>query len=176
MKTLVESIFDDDLISKNPDTYQLKKDFIFDGQIVFRSRRVPIVGEFTEKPNYLGAIDWRFLKKELRKLHAEHFDLGRYSYYNGGQNNDRSKDSITKTEMMARYILNIPMYNKWDKLGFNSRVRDELEDKLNRFIDNLDLYNFEVRNSLSCMRINLYAKTQIDSWVVASWEFEYRDN
>lgn len=143
MKSLRESLFDTDLVEKDI-RYKLKENFKFDGQLIERSKYIDIVGEFSNKLNYLGAIDWNFLKKELIKLGELDFDLGKYSYYNSNSVYERTRDSVKKTEMLARYILNVPLYSKYKKTGYNSRIRDDLEELLNRFVDKLDLYHFEV--------------------------------
>ena len=156
-----ESLFDDDLVEKDI-RYRLKDNFEFAGQLVWRSRGVAVVGEFSDKPNYLGAIDWRFLKKELIKLGELDFDLGRYSYYNSDSNFERTSDSVKKTEMLARYILNVPLYDKYEKSGYNSRLRDDLVEELNRFVDKPDLYHFEafIPGGRDFFQVSLKAKNE----------------
>jgi hypothetical protein len=177
MKTLVESIFDDDLVEKNPDLYSLKRDFMFDGQLISRSRVVAVDGEFSHKPNYLGAIDWKLLKKKLADLKAIDYDLGKYPYYNSGPSYMRTRDSVEKTEMVARYILNMPLKNKLMKSSYNSWVRDEMEDKLNVFIDNLNLYKFDVfiSENLYYIQVRLLANNANSnrSEEVIRWDFAY---
>jgi len=138
MKTLQESLFDRDLIEKDVPGHQLKDIMFFDGQCVYKLRqglsRVIIPTGDYDRDNALGAIDWKEVKKDLKKWGGDKIDLGRYAYANADKYIMRNSDTNKKTEDFARLILSIPYTEEYYFGGFNSRFREEFTPKLDKYI------------------------------------------
>ena len=139
MKTLSESLFDTDLIDKIAGK-QLKDIAFFDGQWVYRlssmagwpslvQKRTGIKGN-----NALEVIDWKKVRKDLKKFGGDKIDLGLYAFANANKLVIRNTETNKKTENFARLILSIPYGEEYYWGGFNSRFRDEFIPKLNEYI------------------------------------------
>ena len=138
MKSLVESLFDNDLVQKEIPGHQLKDIVFFDGQWVYRLRKgyskiiIPIEGY--DKDNALGVIDWKKVRQDLKKWGGNKINLGLYAYANADEYNIRNTETTKKTEDFARLILTIPYIEEYHFGEFNSRFRDEFIPKLDEYI------------------------------------------
>lgn len=138
MKSLSESLFDRDLVEKEPIDNQLKDIFVFDGQWVYRLRHglnnviIPTGGY--DENNALGVIDWKAVKKDLKKWGGDKVNLGQYAYANADKDIMRTTETNKKSEDFARLILSIPYIEEYKFGGFNGRFRKEFTQKLNNYI------------------------------------------
>ena len=142
MKSLRESLFDKDLVQKEISGHQLKDLMFFDGQIVYRVKNgshlvgdgADLIQDGIKGPNILEIIDWGKVKKDLKKWDGNKIDLGLYGYVNSGQIIMRNAQTNKKTEDFARLILSIPFIEEYHFDSYNSRFRDEFEEKLTEYI------------------------------------------
>lgn len=133
MKSLQESLFDKDLVEK-PAGHQLNDIAFFDGQWVYRvveptRKKLDIKGN-----NALEVIDWKKVRKDLKKIGGDKIDLGLYAYASADKHIIRNTETNKKTEDFARLILSIPYGEEYYWGGFNSRFRDEFEPLLDSYI------------------------------------------
>lgn len=138
MKSLSESLFDRDLVEKEPISNQLKNLVVFDGQWVYKLRqglsRVIIPTGDYDGNNALGVIDWKAVKKDLKKWGGDKIDLGLYAYANADRYIMRTTETNKKTEDFARLIMSIPFTEEYYFGSFNSRFCDEFIPKLSKYI------------------------------------------
>ena len=128
----MESLFDRDLVEKDIPGHQLKDLVFFDGQWVYKLLSKDSFG--FKNPHALEIIDWKQVRKDLKKWGGDKIDLGLYAYANADAHNIRNADTNKKTENFARLIMSIP-YIEEVKFGeFNSRFRDEFLKKLDSYI------------------------------------------
>ena len=138
MKSLSESLFDGDLIEKEIPGHQLKDIVVFDGQWVYRLRkgysRIIIPTKGYDKDNALGVIDWKKVRRDLKKWGGNKIDLGLYPYANADEYIMRTAETNKKTEDFARLILSIPYIEEYYFGRFNSRFCEEFIPKLTEYI------------------------------------------
>ncbi len=132
MRSLSESLFDRDLVEKEPIDNQLKDLVVFDGQWVCRLMDKSNFG--FKQPHILEIIDWNKVRRDLKKFHGDKIDLGLYAYSNADRLNIRNNDTNKKTETFARLIMSIPFIEDCNFGSYNSRFRDEFLPKLNDYI------------------------------------------
>ena len=143
MRSLSESLFDRDLVEKEPIDNQLKDIVLFDGQWVYKLRQglskviIP-TGDY-DGNNALGVIDWKEVKKDLKKWGGDKIDLGQYAYANADKFIMRNTDTNKKTEDFTRLILSIPYTEEYYFGGFNSRFREEFTPKLDKYIEGIKI-------------------------------------
>jgi hypothetical protein len=131
MKSLVESLFDTDLVQKKVPVHQIKDIAFFDGQWVLRlAPGFPI----PKQDNALGVIDWKKVVKDVKEFGGQKIDLGMYAYANASNTNIRTVQSTKKTELFARLLMCIPFLEECRFGEFNSRFRDEMCQKLDQYI------------------------------------------
>lgn len=156
MKSLAESIFDRDLVEKEPIGNQLKDIVLFDGQWVYKLRHglsnviIP-TGDYEEN-NALSVIDWKAVKKDLKRWGGDKVNLGQYAYANADKYIMRNADTNKKTEDFARLILSIPYAEEYYFGGFNSRFREEFTPKLDKYI--LPEYKDESRDKYFYFKVD----------------------
>ncbi len=133
----MESLFDRDLVTKEPIGNQLKNIVFFDGQLVYRifqgSKRLIYTGDYVFN-NALHIFDWDKVKKDLKKWKGDKIDLGLYAYANSTKYIMRTAETNKKTEDFARLIMSIPFTEEYHFGSFNSRFRDEFIPKLSEYI------------------------------------------
>jgi len=132
MKSLSESLFDKDLVTKDIPGHQLKDLVFFDGQWVYRLMDKSNFG--FKQPHILEIIDWGKVRHDLKKFQGDKIDLGLYAYANADSHNIRNVDTNKKTEAFARLIMSIPFVEDCNFGSWNSRFRDEFLPKLNDYI------------------------------------------
>ena len=164
-----ESLFDTDLVQKEPSGYRIKNDAYFDGQWVYRLRynSIGIKGR-----NCLEVIDWRKAKTDLKKYHGEDIDLGLYAYANSSSENIKTLETDKKTEPFAKLIMSIPLVEECRWGEFNSRFRDELEEKLNEYI--VDKWKGTFKFYVVTSKYTLYVSVKTDEYPhhdMLRWEF-----
>lgn len=133
MKTLKESLFDTDLADKNAG-HKLNDIAFFDGQWVYRMYIITRDALHIKGNNALEVIDWKKVRKDLKKFGGDKIDLGLYGYANADKHIIRNTETNKKTEDFARLILSIPYGEEYYWGGFNSRFRDEFVPKLDEYI------------------------------------------
>lgn len=137
MKTLVESLFDKDIIQKDVEGHQIKDVANFDGQWVYRIKRGQQVNLYFEKikdNNVLEVLDWNKIRKDLKRHKGDKIDLGMYPWAGSDGFNIKNAKTDKKTEMLARFIMSIPTIEKLEFGGFNRKWREEIEGILNEYI------------------------------------------
>ena len=183
MRSLQESLFDDNLVQREIG-WCIGESFYLGECDTVKARRICAYNPTfdNKKTNWLDCINWRFFKKELAKLNIKYIP-GKDKEYLGitkGPEYDSTKTAEQKLLEIAKYILNFRWTEEIIEGSYNSRIRDEVADELDRFLDDPDHFSFSFQTYYHVGRrviiINLRtistSPTPFSSWVdVARWEF-----
>lgn len=185
MKTLKESLFDDDLVEKEVPGHCLKDLVFFDGQLVYRifkgSKRLIYTGDYVRN-NALYIFDWNKVKKDLKKFGGDKIDLRLYAYASSNEYVMRTTETNKKSEDFARLILSIPFIEEYQFGGFNSRFRYEFIPKLEDYMlpqyknpkssyISRFYFDFITQSKYSLRVVVRYGNNSSDDPEVLSWEF-----